>query len=251
MKILKNTYLQNYREKTLDVFQNFDMKNLENKETDFDYVFWASSVFSAKIEWNTLDLNSFMNAKEFSKSSSKEVQEIDDLLSAYIFVKDSVLNEENFLKSHDIASKTLLIQSKRGKYRKESVWVFWKDGLVYMAVEHEYVGEEMSKLFNDIQELIGKDLCLEEIFYYASMIHLVFVHIHPFMDSNGRVARLLEKWFLQEKLWEAVWNISSEEYYWDNRAEYYKNIDLWIDYYNLNYDKSIDFLCMLVHNLRK
>ncbi|MBL0098191.1 MAG: Fic family protein [Bacteroidetes bacterium] len=32
------------------------------------------------------------------------------------------------------------------------------------------------------------------------MIHLVFVKIHPLNDGNGRSARLIEKWFLAQKL---------------------------------------------------
>jgi Fic family protein len=40
----------------------------------------------------------------------------------------------------------------------------------------------MKKLFLDIKILLEKKLSLEEIFYYASLIHLKFVHIHPFSD---------------------------------------------------------------------
>jgi Fic family protein len=40
----------------------------------------------------------------------------------------------------------------------------------------------MSKLFEDIKILLNSDLSVEEIFYYASQIHLKFVHIHPFSD---------------------------------------------------------------------
>lgn len=71
----------------------------------------------------------------------------------------------------------------------------------------------MKELFKDIEELINKDLNLEEVFYYASQIHLKFVHIHPFSDWNGMCARLLEKWFLVEKLWKELWKMKSEEYY--------------------------------------
>ena len=42
------------------------------------------------------------------------------------------------------------------------------------------------------------------------MIHLVFVKIHPWNDGNGRSARLMEKWFLAQKLDEKAWFIESE-----------------------------------------
>jgi Fic family protein len=91
---------------------------------------------------------------------------------------------------------------------------------------------------------------LEEIFYYASLIHLKFVHIHPFSDWNWRIARLLEKWFLAEKLWKDLWKLKSEEFYKENRKNYYKNINLWVNYYELNYDNCIDFLLMLRESLK-
>ena len=95
-----------------------------------------------------------------------------------------------------------------------------------MAIEHENVALEMKKLFTDIASLLEQSLSDEEVFYYASMIHLVFVHIHPFSDGNGRTARILEKWFLTQKLGRDFWNISSEEYYWNHRKQYYDNINL-------------------------
>jgi Fic family protein len=95
-----------------------------------------------------------------------------------------------------------------------------------LAVEPQFVNEELSKLFNDITELLKRDLSYKEVFYYASMIHLWTAKIHPFMDGNGRSARLLEKWFFVSKLGLSAWSINSEKYYWDNRLTITKTL-LW------------------------
>ena len=84
----------------------------------------------------------------------------------------------------------------------------------------------MSELFTDIDILLEKNLSPREVFYYASLIHLVFVHIHPFADGNGRSARLLEKWFIASKLGHEFWKLSSEKYYKEHRGQYYQNINL-------------------------
>jgi Fic family protein len=84
----------------------------------------------------------------------------------------------------------------------------------------------MKDLFEDIAFLLSQKLSNQEVFYYASLMHLVFVHIHPFADGNGRTARLLEKWFLVSKLGENFWKLQSEKYYKENRANYYENINI-------------------------
>ncbi len=249
MKILTDKYFDTYKGDS-----NFDKKialfKSNSKEISFDYLTQSSSVFSSNIEWNTLDLNSFMNHK-MNKSVSKDVEEIDNLIAAYSFAQKEPLTERNFLNTHKLSSKTLLIKSRRGVYRNDKVWVFGKAGLVYLAIEPEYVEKEMAKLFSDIWELLMKEMSNEENFYYSSLIHLIFVHIHPFPDWNWRSARLLEKWFLAEKLWKDLWKLPSEEFYWNNRDSYYKNINLWVNYYEIDYTKSSKFLNMLKDCLEK
>ena len=83
------------------------------------------------------------------------------------------------------------------------------------------------------------------------MIHLRFAHILPLLDGNGRVARLFEKWFLASRVGETAWWIVSDQLYWENRAEYYRNINLGVNYYELNYNRCVPFLLMLPRATRR
>lgn len=253
MRITERKYLANYTESIGNeipgLIHTFDFS--ENKR-DFDYLTKSSAVYSSNIEGNSIDLNSYMNY-ELNKDKfkvGKEIEEIEDLIEAYEFAQENNLNESNLLTCHKIFSKTFLIKSKRGKYRTEQVGVFGRSGLAYMAVEPEYIEREMNIYFEDITELISSKLDEIEVFYFASLIHLIFAHIHPFRDGNGRAARLIEKWFISQKLGREYWKISSEEYYKVNQAKYYDTINLGVNYYVLNYDKCMGFLELLPNSLR-
>ena len=244
-----DTYIQTIGNKIPRLIQDFDFS--ENKR-NFDYLTKSSAIYSSNIGGNSIDLNSYMNY-ELNKDKfkiGKEIEEIEDLIEAYEFAQKNNLNEANLLTCHKIFSETLLIKSKRGKYRIEQVGVSGKSGLAYMAIEPEFVKQEMKTFSQDIEELISSSLSEKEVFYFASVIHLRFAHIHPFRDGNGRAARLLEKWFITEKLGRDYWKIPSEEYYKVNQARYYETINLGVNYYELNYDKCLGFFEMLPNCLK-
>lgn len=256
LKFISSEFLDKYSSKCKvdwpEVFHKLRSK-LAFTTDDFEYLLIASSLYSSKIEGNSLDANSFFRnkgKKDFPKK--KEVQEIEDLVKAYKFASENNLNKINFLETHRILSKTLLPVNLRGKVRKEQVGVRDSKTLkpIYLAVEPQFVNKELSKLFADIAELLKRELSYKEVFYYASMIHLWTAKIHPFMDGNGRSARLLEKWFLVSKIGLSAWSINSEKYYWDNRPEYYQNIALGYNYYSLHWDRCLPFLLMLPKALK-
>ena len=76
------------------------------------------------------------------------------------------------------------------------------------------------------------------------------VRCKAFRDGNGRAARLIEKWFVAEKLGHDFWKIPSEEYYKNNQARNYETINLGVNFYELNYDKCNRFLEMLPNCLK-
>jgi len=254
LKILSPKYLEVY---SCEIDNDF-IRNIGNFQTekefsvkDFEFYLVSSALYSSKIEGSSLDLNSFYRNRGKGNKAfrPKEVQEIEDLVSAYKFASQNKLTQKNFLNAHKILSKGLVIRSLRGAYRRDVVGVWSINGLVYQAMEWDLVPKIMDKLFNDIRYLIKSKMSTKEVFYYASMIHLWIAMIHPFMDGNGRSARLLEKWFLSEKLGKTSWSIKSETYYWNHHSDYSNNINLGFDYYHIDWDKCMPFLIMLTHSL--
>lgn len=253
MNILEKTYFKAYLEAVGSQIESLILKyDFSKNKSDFEFLTKSSAVFSSNIEGNTIDLNSFMNY-ELNKDKfkpGKEIEEIENLINAYSFAQQNPLTEKNLLQSHKIFSETLLIKSKRGKYRNGPIGVFGKTGLIYLALEPENVESEMGRLFRDIEMILKSRITVLEAFYFASMIHLRFAHIHPFRDGNGRAARLLEKWFLAEKLGREYWKLESERYYKEHLSDYYSNINLGVNFYELDYTKSIGFLKLLIESMK-
>lgn len=253
LKILKEDFLSGYKKQLrVDVEKEFSrLRNKSQTVDDFKFYLANSAVHSSNIEGNNIDFDTFLKSREFNLHlKTKEIKEIEELIDAYQFARENNLTLENLLKAHEILTQSILIKKERGKTRKVKVGVRSEGRLIYLAVEPEFIKQELEKLFADIALLLKTKLTTEEIFYYAAYIHLVFVNIHPFVDGNGRATRLIEKWFLAKMLGENAWCITSEKNYWDNRHAYYKNLQLGVNYYEVKYEKSIPFLLMLPNALK-
>lgn len=195
LKILPSAYLDEFSGKVdIDLSDVFKDSGAKSKYTagDFEYYIQSAAAYSSNIEGNSIDIDTYLKNKKFKvKSKLKEMAEIDDLIAAYNFAIKTELDQKSFLEAHKILSKTVIsLKSQRGKLRDQQVGIFSNGRVEYMAVEPEFVAEEISRLFSDIEELIKSDLSYKETFYYAAMIHLLFEKIHPFMDGNGRAGRL-------------------------------------------------------------
>ena len=72
--------------------------------------------------------------------------------------------------------------------RTGNMFVVTKYGKIeYAALAPEKVKSETKKFYADIETLLDTELSFEEVLFFASMLHLVFVKIHPFEDGNGRI----------------------------------------------------------------
>jgi Fic family protein len=255
LKILSNSLLHDFLG-SIDFDLDETLASIEGDSVPVDYFKFynsVSSVYSSKIEGENIDFDSYYKYKFLNvKYKADYTKKSDDLLLAYEFALENNLDLKNVIKAHSILSSNLLPKTQRGLIRNNPMFVLNSDDRIeYVAAEPKIVKSELEKLFSDISTLLHNSLSLTETFYFAAYIHLVFVKIHPFQDGNGRTARLLEKWFLIEKLGKKIVSVELEKNYFKNLSDYYKNIrKLGLEYIGLDYSKSLDFLTMTISGLK-
>lgn len=177
-----------------------------------------SSLYSAKIEGNPLKLFD-LDDKTSDHLKKKEVFNIFEAAHDVELIKRGRLSTSTILKLHKIILNGLSFEA--GKLRNEPSAIFNQAGItVYLPPRPA----EINKLLKDLFKYINSP---EEKFplITAFISHLIFEKIHPFLDGNGRVGRLLISAVLKTKGWDFVFLVPFEEYLDNHRDEYYLHLD--------------------------
>jgi Fic family protein len=101
-----------------------------------------------------------------------------------------------------------------GAYRKQNVGVVKSDGEIHNFAEPLKLEEKMEEFIEWLHvQTINEPILL------SALVHLKFVSIHPFIDGNGRTARLLMNLILLQNGYpQAIIKVS-------NRAQYIQAIE--------------------------
>ncbi len=223
-------------------FSNIVLVELENKARE------VSAFSSTSIEGNPLPLTDvkriLKNKPEYIRDSEKEILnynkaiiELNDLIKA----KKVIFNLALILKIQKNITSDLIQKNNCGQLRQEPVFVNNpKTGqTVYWPPEQK----EVNKLLQDLISYSNDSQNKVDPLILAGIFHKQFVVIHPFIDGNGRTARLATK-VLLAKMGLNTFNLFSfENYYNQNVSRYFKEVGLQGNYYDIK--NELDFTAWL------
>lgn len=179
-----------------------------------------SSLYSARIEGNELTLETLH--KDPSRTQAKA--EVFNTLKAlnWLFTrrnKDTTLKD--LLTFHEIAMNGLMDKSELGRLRREMSATFNKAGIaIYLHPAPRLIDGHVKRLLKYINSDKERFVPIR-----ASLAHYTFEKIHPFLDGNGRVGRILIQKVLTQGGYGMKGLLAIEEYIDNHRPEYYRALE--------------------------
>ena len=178
-----------------------------------------SSLFSARIEGNTLTLDTLTK-----NSQDKQKKEVFNILKALNWINQAHLKKiavKDILNLHQMVMNDLIEKSELGKFRLEPGAIFNSGGqAIYLAPRPNQIPKLMEQFISFINSEKEKFTPVK-----TSLAHFIFEKIHPFIDGNGRVGRLLLQAILTQGGYGMKGIFPLEEYLDNNRAKYYSALE--------------------------
>lgn len=202
---------------------------------------------STAIEGNTLNEFEIQKVLAGGKINAlpREIYEVKNYKKALDWIsRKGIFNitEKNVLKIHSLVSADILREERTGKYRKEPVYVVSRTPISqeirYTAPDHKKVPKLVQNLCDWIAA--AKKEHLSPIII-AGIAHAEIAAIHPFIDGNGRTARLLATLILYTGKYDFRKLFALENYYNTNRRAYYDaihhtgNLTRWLEYFTVGF----------------
>jgi len=200
-----------------------------------------SAYSSTSIEGNPLPLTEvkkiLKNKPKNLRDSEKEVVNYNQALEKLNSQPKARLSLKLILEIQKDITKGLLDKYRCGYLRQEPVFVNnpRSGKTVYWPPDHQNVKPLMEELINFISR--NKDNI--DSLILAGIFHKQFVTIHPFIDGNGRTARLATKVLLAAMGLNTFNLFSFENYYNRNVGKYFEKVGVLGNYYDLK--KELDF----------
>ncbi len=205
------------------------------------------SHYSTHIEGTALSLEqakSILEGKKIkgiNRDDEKELvnyKKAMDLISGYLGEKDPI-TEGLIRELHKILVRGVRGgQADPGNYRKVQNYVVNSQTREVMytpppALEVPFLMKEFVDWINSVEDLSP--------ILMAGVAQFRFVHIHPFLDGNGRTARLLSTLILYETGYDFKRLFTISEFYDEDRPQYYQairsvrknnmNMTVWLEYF--------------------
>lgn len=199
-------------------------KRIPNMELFISMYVRKEALMSSQIEGTQATLEDIFDIK-IPKNTNQDVEDVINYIKAtnYAIKRLAALPLCNRLikETHAILMRGVRGQEKSpGKFRSSQNWVGGRGSSLKTAIYIPPNTDDMRQAMSDLEKYINSDDQLDELIK-AALIHYQFETIHPFLDGNGRIGRLLIILFLMEKKRLTTPALYISYYLKLNRVEYY------------------------------
>lgn len=209
------------------------------------------AVVSSRIEGTQTRIDeAFLNEEDISperRNDWKEVQNYTKALDISINdLKKLPLSSRLLKKAHEILMLKVRGEHKLpGEFRTSQNWIGGSSpaDAIFTPPTHTYVNE----LMGDLENFLHNDQIQVPMLIRAGIAHYQFETIHPFLDGNGRIGRLLITLYLvssglldQPLLYLSAYFERKKELYYDNltRVRTKNNLLHWLKYFLVGIEET-------------
>ncbi len=178
---------------------------------------------STAIEGNPLTLEQVRNLEsghEIPETQPRAKREILNYFASLRYVekraKKTRIVHEDLFELHRLMAVGVMDQGDAGRYRSIPVRV---------GKHFPPPPQEVSGLMFELLEWWNRESVKLSPVLSSAILHYRFEAIHPFADGNGRTGRALALWELFRRGFDTHHIFSVDEFYWENRPEYYRQLD--------------------------
>ena len=160
--------------------------------------------------------------------------------------------------THAVLMEDVRGQEKNpGEFRTSQNWIGGQGSTLKNARYIPPCPEDMAKAMSDLEKYINEEDDLN-VLVRAALIHYQFETIHPFLDGNGRIGRLLITLFLMEKKVLSTPALYISYFLKKNRGEYYDrmtevrlkgNYEQWVNFFLLALVESAEDAAVTIDKL--
>lgn len=182
------------------------------------------ALLSSQIEGTQATLEDIFNPN-ISKNINSDVDDVINYIKATKYAIQRLdtlpLCSRLLLETHEVLLSGVRGREKNpGEFRKSQNWIGGAGSTIKTA---RYIPPDvlyMQEALSDLEKYMNTDGGLDDLIKIA-LIHYQFETIHPFLDGNGRVGRLLIVLYLLEKKAIKTPSLYLSFYLKENRIEYY------------------------------
>jgi Fic family protein len=183
--------LNNRMKKEFSEMSSAENENFKDKFYN-DYIYNTNSIEGSTL---TKDETYFVTHEKQSieGKSLKEIYMARNLMRAINFLDNyrGKVNIKLIKKIHEIIQEDIQPKEELGKYKRIQNYI---SGTEFLPTPPNLVEKRM----NGLLRWYGKNKKKFHAFELAALFHIRFVSIHPFVDGNGRCARLLHNFILKK-----------------------------------------------------